>query len=193
MTENSAKFAKLSKSTIHHAVSTLRFHFISIKVRLSSCVEILPRIVKYCQLLLSIVKFCWGVILSIAMYCQLVLWVNSQYCQLVFGGYSQYCQVLSSCVGVLPSIVSTRSCRQNTEERSAETRQTQTMTKAETKIKTNTKTMTRTKIKTETKTDTGRSTGTRGGRSLSAGQGLCELVRNHVCGHKIVQDWYIIV
>ena len=39
--------------------------------------------------------------------------------------------------------------------------------------------MTRTKIKTETKTDTGRSTGTRGGRSLSAGQGMCEFGRNH--------------
>ena len=53
--------------------------------------------------------------------------------------------------------------------------------------------MTRKKKKTETKTDTGRSTGTRGGIPLSAGQGLCEFVRNHVCGHKIVQDWYIIV
>ena len=93
----------------------------------------------------------------------------------------------------MPSIVSTRSCRQNTEVRSAETLQTQTMAKAETKIKTNTKTMKRAKIKTETKTDTGRSTGTRGGRSLSAGQGLCEFVRNHVCGHEIVQDWYIFV
>ena len=117
----------------------------------------------------------------------------SHYCQLVLRGYSQYSQVLSSCVGVLPSIVSTRSCRQNTEERSAETRQTQTVAKTETKIKTNTKTMTRTKIKTETKTDTRRSTGTRGGRSLSTGQGLCEFGRNLVCGHKIVQDWYIIV
>lgn len=120
------------------------------------------------------------VILSIAKYCQLVLLVYSQYCQLVLGGFSQYCQVLSSCVGASPSIVSTRSCRQNTEERSAETLQTQTMANTETKIKTNIKTMTRTKIKTETKTDTGRSTGTRGGRSLSAGQGLSEFVRNYV-------------
>ena len=172
-------------SKIRHAVSILGFHFIPSKVSLPSCVEILPSIANYYLVLSSCVGY-------------------SQYCQVLstcfvglfsvlstcFGGLFP---VLPSCVGVLPSIVSTRSCRQNTEERSAETRQTQTMANTETKIKTNTKTMKRAKIKTETKTDTGRSTGTRRGRSLSAGQGLCEFVRNHVDGHEIVQDWYIIV
>ena len=96
-TEKSAKFANLSMSKIRHAVSILGFHFIPSKVNLPSCVEILPSIVKYCQLLFSIVKLCWlfsvlpsivklfcgfilgivsfflGVILSIAKCCQVVL------------------------------------------------------------------------------------------------------------------------
>ena len=145
---------------------------------------------KSCQVLASCVGELFSVLPSIVnLFCGFIL---SSF-QLVLRGYSQYCQVLSSCVGVLPSIVSTRSCRQNTEEKSAETLQTQTMAKAETKIKTNTKKMKRAKIKTETKIDTGRSTGTRGGRSLSAGQGLCEFVRNHLSAFNIVQDWYIIV